>query len=138
MILLDTNVISELMRPRPDAKVAAWFELSADECAIATPALAEIAFGVEKLPPGKRRFALEEQLSELRVFFADRTFAFTGQSAAIFGSVMAEALKQGHNMGVMDGMIATVATEQDAKLATRNVRDFRWVSIQLINPWEAT
>ncbi|MBK6706532.1 MAG: type II toxin-antitoxin system VapC family toxin [Sphingomonadales bacterium] len=138
MILLDTNVISELMRNRPEPKVVRWFETVAGECAISTPALAEIAFGVEKLPQGKRRLALDEQLSEWRMFFADRTLAFTGLSATIYGGVMADALKQGHNMGVIDGLIAAIAIEQEATLATRNTKDFKSASIELINPWEAS
>lgn len=135
MILLDTNVISELMRSKPDAKVSTWFEMVTDDCAIASPALAETAFGVEKLPLGKRRLTLEEKLSEWRAFFAGRTLSFTGLSATIYGNVMADALKQGHNMSVMDGMIAAIAIEQEATLATRNTKDFKFVSLDLINPW---
>lgn len=137
MILLDTNVISELMRPRPDPKVTTWFEAVAGDCAIAAPALAEIAFGVEKLPHGKRRSVLEDQLAEWRVFFADKIVPFTGLSATIYGSVMADALNVGHNMDAVDGMIAAIAIEQEAKLATRNVKDFISPSVDLINPWEA-
>jgi toxin FitB len=135
VILLDTNVISELMRGKPDPKVTNWFETVAGECAIPSPALAEVAFGVDKLPQGKRRMVLEEKLAEWRVFFADRTLPFTGLSATNYGGVMADALRQGHNMSVMDGMIAAIAIEQESMLATRNVKDFKSVSVDLINPW---
>jgi toxin FitB len=138
VILLDTNVISELMRLKPDANVTNWFEMVAEGCGIAAPALAEIAFGVEKLPQGKRRMVLEEQLSEWRLFFADKTFPFTGLSATIYGGVMADALKLGHNMDAIDGMIAAIVIEREATLATRNTKDFKYVSVDLINPWEAS
>ena len=136
MILLDTNVISELMKRPADPNVAHWFQAHDPLCFLPSPALAEMAFGIARLPHGTRRRELEAKLSEWRLRYADRTLSFTGTTAMIYGTVMAEALASGHNMSVADGQIAAVAVEHGATVATRNIRDFRVTSVSIINPWD--
>ena len=135
MILLDTNVISELMKRPTDPNVAHWFQTHDPQCFLPSPALAEMAFGIARLPYGTRRRELEAKLSEWRLRYAERTLSFTGTTAMIYGTVMAEALASGHNMSVVDAQIAAIAVEQSATLATRNLRDFKVTSVSLTNPW---
>lgn len=137
MILLDTNVISELMRENPDPDVARWFSLNDGEAALPAIAVAELAFGIAKLPEGARRNALGQRLVEWRLRFADRSPGFTSNTAMLYGEIMANARRGGHNMAVPDAQIAAIALERDCALATRNGRDFAITSVALINPWHA-
>jgi toxin FitB len=137
VILLDTNVISELMKKPADEHVVEWYVVYEAESWICAPALAEIAFGIARLPLGKRRSGLEANLNDLRIRFSERTLALTAVSAMIYGDVMFDALNSKHNMSVIDGQIAAIAIEHEAHLATRNIKDFQHVSVDLINPWEA-
>jgi toxin FitB len=124
------------MKKPADKQVVEWYVAREAETWLSAPALAEIAFGITRLPIGKRRSGLEANLSDLRVRFGERTLTFTAVSALIYGDVMFDALNAKHNMSVIDGQIAAIAIEQEAQLATRNVKDFRFVSVELINPWE--
>ena len=137
MILLDTNVISELMRETCDARVAQWFSLNEGDAALPAIAIAELAFGIAKLPEGARRNALASKLGEWRMRFADRSPGFTANTAMLYGEVMANARRSGHNMAVPDAQIAAIAMEQGCPLATRNGKDFATTSLTLINPWDA-
>lgn len=136
MILLDTNVVSELMKDMPDPAVDVWFAENEQDTAIPAPVIGEIAFGIAKLPAGAKKTALESRLSEWRVRYSDRSVPLTASTAMLYGAVMAEALSAKHNMAVVDGQIAAMAIEQDAVLATRNVKDFKTTSARLINPWD--
>lgn len=137
MILLDTNVISELMRENIDPGVARWFSLNDGDAALPAIAIAELAFGIAKLPDGARRNALTRKLGEWRLRFADRSLGFTANTAMLYGEIMADARRNGHNMAVPDAQIAAIALEHDYALATRNGRDFATTSVALINPWQA-
>ena len=137
MILLDTNVISELMREKCDPGVARWFSLNEGDTALPAMAIAELAFGIAKLPEGARRNALGKQLGEWRLHFADRSPGFTANTAMLYGEIMAGARRNGHNMAVPDAQIAAIALEQDCALATRNGKDFATTPVTLINPWDA-
>lgn len=136
MILLDTNVVSELMKDMPDPAVDEWFAVNEQDTAIPAPVIGEIAFGIAKLPAGAKKRALESRFSEWRVRYADRTIAFTASAAMLYGAIMAEALSTRHNMAVVDGQIAAMAVEQDAVLAMRNIKDFKTASATLANPWD--
>lgn len=137
MILLDTNVISELMRENPEPEVGRWFSRNDGEVALPAIAVAELAFGIAKLPEGARRNALGQRLVEWRLRFADRSPGFTSNTAMLYGEIMANARRGGHNMAVPDAQIAAIALEHDCALATRNGRDFATTSIALIDPWQA-
>ena len=126
MILLDTNVISELMKKPANEQVTAWYLLHEAETIICAPSLGELAFGIARLPEGRRRSGLEADLADLRVRYADN----------IYGDIMFDALTAKHNMNVVDGQIAAIAVENGLQLATRNIKDFRFTDLALINPWE--
>jgi predicted nucleic acid-binding protein len=136
VILLDTNVISELMKDDPDPSVDKWFGRNEANVALPTPALGEIAFGIAKLATGKKQTALHTRLIEWRMRLLDRTYPFASTTIMIYGDIMAEALSAKHNMSVADGQIAAIAAEHDYVLATRNIRDFKYISLALVNPWD--
>jgi toxin FitB len=135
VILLDTNVMSELMRPVCDSVVLRWFLLNEDDCCLSSVAIGELAYGTAKLDIGQRRQRLETQVSEWRIRFQSRILVHTDTTAMIYGELMAQQRRQGRPMSIPDGQIAASAIEHDAVLATRNLRDFEGVSLKLVDPW---
>nr|WP_269769729.1 type II toxin-antitoxin system VapC family toxin [Sphingomonas formosensis] len=135
-MLLDTNVMSELMKPTPDAVVEHWFLRHEEECVLASIAIGELAYGVAKLEAGARKQRLGEQIAEWRLHFAGRTHAFTAATAMLYGEILGKARRAGRPMSVPDAQIAAIAQQHDCTLATRNVPDFQTTGLALINPWE--
>lgn len=140
MILLDTNVISELMRPEPAPQVLSWLDsqprVNLRICAIS---VAEIRRGIWRLPDGKRkeRFWVVFERA-LAVSLNSTVLSFDDCAANTFGEIAARRQSAGFNTPVMDLMIASIALIHNAKLATRNTRDFEGCGIELINPWQET
>jgi hypothetical protein len=137
MIILDTNVVSELMRPEPERAVAAWFEgLGSEALATTTITLAEIGFGLARLPAGPRRTRLE-------VGFAAFTepegplpiMPFTAEAALAAGQWRAARDAAGQLVSFADAAIAGIVLTHGATLATRNTRDFAGLGAILIHPW---
>lgn len=136
MIFLDTNVISETFRKLPDEAVISWLSRYDAEIALSTVAIAEIAFGIQKIVPDQRAARLEQRLSEWRHRFADRIFGLTEEAALDYGQLMGAAKRQGRPMSTADGMIAAIARVNGGRLATRNLSDFRETGLDMISPWE--
>jgi predicted nucleic acid-binding protein len=136
LILLDTHVLSELIKPRPHPGVVSWTRHSAAALAIPTIAVAEMAFGIEKLAEGRRREDLLSGLNRLVTEFADRLFDFNVKAAWAYARILATTRKRGRPMSVPDAAIAAIAAANDCALATRNVEDFTTAGLQLINPWQ--
>jgi predicted nucleic acid-binding protein len=136
VILLDTNVLSELIKPRPHPGVVSWTRHSAGALAIPTIAVAEMAFGIEKLAEGRRREDLLSGLHRLVTEFADRLFDFNVNATWAYARILATARKRGRPMSVPDAAIAAIAAANDCALATRNLEDFATAGLQLINPWQ--
>jgi toxin FitB len=136
VIVLDTNVVSELAKPIPNPAVVAWVD-ARDGLAIAAPALAELRFGVAGLPDGKRRTALSEAIGD---FVADDlgglVLAFDAASAGAYGLIAAARERAGHPIGIADAQIAAICAVHNAVLATQNVRDFLNTGIEIIDPWD--
>lgn len=101
-----------------------------------TVAIAEIAFGIQKIVPDQRAARLEQRLSEWRRRFADRIFGLTEEAALAYGEVMGTAKRQGRPMSTADGMIAAIARVNGGRLATRNLPDFQTTGLELISPWD--
>lgn len=136
MILLDTNVVSEGMRSNPSEAVRAWLNARrADELFLCTPVLAELHYGIERLPAGTRREHLERVLKTMEQGFSDRVLSFDTQAAFAYGQVMVERERQGRSMGTVDGMIAAIARVHEADIATRDIRGFEQLGIDLIDPF---
>lgn len=138
MIVLDTNVISELMRVEPDPYVVAW--VSAQDTlklTLTTITVAEIMRGIWRLPEGKRQKDLQARFSGfVDEGFSGKLLEFDSKAAALCGEISALRENQGLNADMVDMMIAATVRAAGAKLATRNVTDFTGCGIDLINPWE--
>ena len=138
MIVLDTNVLSELMKSQPDKSVVRWIgENQATSLFITTLTQAEILYGLEILPAGKRRTALKKAAKAMfELDFAGRILPFDTNAAQLFATIAAERRKIGRPISQIDAQIAAIARSHNATLVTRNVDDFEECGIEIINPWE--
>ncbi len=138
--LLDTNVLSELMRPQPDAAVLAWVsqQPTASLCTSAIT-VAEIEAGLALMPTGQRQRALQAAATAMfEQDFAGRLWAFDAQAAHGYARVKAQRQLAGRPMGHADAQIAALALLHEATLVTRNVSDFSGIEgLKVLNPWEA-
>ena len=136
MVILDTNVISEALKPRPDANVLAWLAAqSAREMYITTITKAEILSGVELLPSGRAKIALRAGVTQAFDKFADRVLALDDDAALAFPGIRAARAKKGRPIGELDGLIAAIARSRGFAVATRDTRGFEYCGVALINPW---
>ena len=137
MTILDTNVLSELMRPKPSARVVAWVAKQ-PTIELFTTAIteAEIFYGIQLLSKGKRQ---ESLLAAAEAMFAEdfagRVFGFEGDAARVFAEIAARRRTLGRPISHADAQIAAIAQVRRAKLATRNVADFRDCDIDVVDPW---
>jgi toxin FitB len=137
MILLDTNVISELMRRGPNAQVVAWIQdRSRSRLGITTITEAEILYGIELLPKGRRKHAL---LTTAQTMFSEdfrgRIYPFNSDAAYAFAKISAMRQTQGKPISQLDAQIAAIVQTLGAELATRNMKDFEGCGIKVLNPW---
>ena len=135
MILLDTNVISELTKPRPTYQVIKWMEENEQRLALPTITLAELRYGIARLPEGKRKKSLLKFWNETRRHFEGRTFSFDVGAAEVYGEIIATAERNGRTVKVGDGQIAAIALVRKMDVATRDTDDFAPTRVRLINPW---
>jgi predicted nucleic acid-binding protein len=139
MIVLDTNVVSELMRPIPHRGVARWVAARpASSLFTTTITQAEIFYGVRMLPRGRRRDALE---TSVRAMFDEdlggRILSFGPDAALLYAEVAAERCRVGRPISHFDAQIVAIARAVGATLATRNVRDFEGCGVRVVDPWTA-
>jgi predicted nucleic acid-binding protein len=135
--LLDTNVISELIQPKPDANVVRWID-ETDESILflSVLTLGEVRNGIERLDPGRRRGRLESWLEVgLRKRFQDRILAVDGAIAERWGALAALAAAKGKPVPVIDGLLAATALHHDFMLVTRNTADVAGTGVAVLNPW---
>ncbi len=135
MIVADTNVLSELMRPQPEPRVIVWLRKNATLLALPTVAIGELRYGVERLPRGRRKTSLEDALDALVNRFAGALINYDVLAANACGEILAVAEAAGRPMSLADAQIAACARVTRASLATRNVDDFATTKLDLINPW---
>ena len=139
MIILDTNTLSETLKPVPSNILLGWLA-GQDPVSIYTTAIsqAEMLYGVEALPAGRRREQLAQVVEEIFAQdFLGRVLPFDQQSAREFASIVASRKAVGRPISQFDAMIAAIARSQSAAVATRNTGDFEHCGIRLINPWIA-
>lgn len=139
MILLDTNVVSEPMRPLGHPAVQAWLDRQAAETLfITTTSLAELLLGVELLPDGKRKEGLAAALHELLAeLFGARILPFDRAAAEEYARLLGRARSAGHAISMADGQIAAIAATQGFTVATRDTAPFVAVGVPVIDPWAA-
>jgi predicted nucleic acid-binding protein len=137
MIILDTNVVSEPLRPRPNREVLDWLDRQSPETLyLTTINIAELWTGIEILPAGKRRTQLQNLMStDVLPLFENRVLSFDEEAAIAFARVAAKAQAAGNRIDFADCAIAAIATARGFMLATRNTKDFKGSGVELLNPW---
>lgn len=138
MIVLDTNVLSEFMRPKPHESVMAWVEgfLPIQLCTTAIT-VAEIRRGIGLLPEGRRRNALVAAAGDVfDLYLHGRILPFDAVAADIFADITTKHRNTGRSLAAFDAQIAAIARANDAILATRNMKDFQDCGVRLVNPWD--
>ena len=139
MWVLDTNVISELMRPEPEPKVMEWLGSRPCGSLFLTAIMeAELRYGLALLPAGRRRNDLTAALEDmLEQDFADRILPFDRSAARAYADIVSGRRQQGRPISHFDGQTAAIARSRDAGVATRNEIDFAGCGIAVTNPWRA-
>ena len=138
MLVLDTNVVSELMRPAPDPAIATWVAERATSSLFLTAVTeAELRYGLAVMPPGKRRERLATGLERmLKTGFANRVLPFDSGAARAYAGIAAARRRAGRPFAQADCQIAAIAQARGMAVATRNVRDFEDMGIEIFDPWE--
>ena len=135
--LLDTCILSETVRPRPDERVLRWFQTT-DRTLMYTPAvvIGEIRKGIVRMPKGSRRNLLEGWLERYRVNYVQRIVPFDADVAHSWGTLVGQLQSKGVTLPIIDSQIAATALHHDMTLVTRNVKDMEPTGVRLFNPFE--
>lgn len=136
MILLDTNVVSEAMKPAPDPQVRAWLNAQASETVyLSSVTLAELLFGIAALPAGRRRRALAQALDGLLALFPGRVLPFDAEAARSYAALAIAARSRGRGFPTPDGYIAAIAASRDFIVASRDTAPYEAAGVQVVYPW---
>lgn len=137
MIILDTNVLSETLKPKPSEAILRWLDLQEPVTTFTTAITqAEVLYSIELLPAGKRKTHLSIAIHQIFVEeFDHRILSFDGDAAEDYARIVANRESAGHPISQFDAMIAAIARSHQAVLATRNTVDFEDCGIEVINPW---
>lgn len=131
----DTNVVSELMKPQVSDAVVDWFQDNEGNVFLTSITVKELYFGMLRLPDGKRKERLREAITGIVMDCARKTFSFDAYSGFICAQLHEQALSQGRVPTVEDLMIAAICKRNECALATRNVKDFDYLGVDVINPF---
>ena len=137
MILLDTNVWSALNHPSRNSEAVRWIVAHAAEAWLSTIVIAEIRLGIENPQAAARRPALEQWLADLELSYRERTLVFDAPAAHWFGKLIARRKMEKQETKLLDIQLAAQALSRECAVATRNVRDFAWTGVRLVDPWTA-
>ena len=137
MLVLDTNVASELMRPEPASEVPNWIsERDATEMFLTAVSEAELLYGIAIIPAGRRRDMLAAAMTRwLDLGFSERILPFDSSAARAYAEIASEKRRAGRPIGEADCQIAAISHSRGAVLVTRNVRDFEGTGVDVVNPW---
>jgi len=136
MIVLDTNVVSEAMKPEPNPAVLAWLnDQAAETLYISSVTLAELLFGIQALPQGRRRNLLDSALNDLLELFKGRVLPFDTDAARHYAELALSARKGGRGFPTQDGYIAAIAASRGFAVASRDTAPFEAAGVAVINPW---
>ncbi len=137
MIVLDTNVVSEMMRASPAPAVVSWLnDQDTSALFLTTITIGEISYGLQVLPQGRRRLLLEQGFERVvEEAFTGRILDFDEKAARRYGDVMARRRKIGRPLSILDGQIAAIARANNCAVATRNGRDFVECGLEVIDPF---
>lgn len=138
MIILDTNVVAEAIRPSADSSVIDWLnQQSAETLFLTSVTLAELLFGIAALPEGKRKHALASTLDGLLKLFGERILPFETKAAQSYATLATNARAAGKGFPTPDGYIAAIAATTGFSVATRDTAPFDAVGVAVINPWNS-
>ncbi|GGK23903.1 type II toxin-antitoxin system VapC family toxin [Salinarimonas ramus] len=138
MILLDTNIVSEAIKPQPQASVRTWLDSQAEETLfLSSITVAELLFGLGVLPEGKRKAILASRVDRLLVQFAARILPFDTRAAERYAELAVAARTAGRGFPTPDGYIAAIAAAHGFAVATRDASAFKAAGLTVINPWTA-
>ena len=139
MIVLDTNVISEIFRPSPEPRVVEWLVSLTGDVAITSITLAELRAGVRRLPDGRRKDELAQRIEQaVAPYRGSRSvLAFDADAAERYAEVLASREAAGAPVSTADAQIAAICLAHGATCATRNVKDFQHTGVELVDPWNA-
>ena len=139
MILLDTNVVSEAMKPEPAAAVRAWLDAQAAATLyLSSVTIAELMFGIGALPNGRRKDKLTAALDGVMELFADRILPFDARAARRYAELAVRARAAGKGFPTPDGYIAAIAAAHDFAVASRDTSAFTAAGLVVIDPWATT
>lgn len=137
MMILDTNVISELMKESPNKNVVNWIaEIDVEQIYTTAITIAELHYGIQSLPQGKRKLALQKSLSSISSLFNKRILSFDEKTAPFYANVTVRRKEQGQPISVLDAQIAAICSRHKMPLATRSVTDFVSLELEVFNPWD--
>jgi predicted nucleic acid-binding protein len=136
VIVVDTNVVSELMRPSPSPVVVAWVRRNELELYTTSITVAEIRYGIERLPAGHRKELLRTTAEEIFADFEERVLPFDAAAAGEYAITVSDRDRAGLPIDGFDAQIASICRTHQAVLATRNAKDFRSTGIAVIDPWQ--
>ena len=137
MIVVDTNVVSEAMKPEPHAAVRAWLnEQAAETLYLSSVTLAELLFGIAALPAGKRKDMLEKALGGLTRLFRDRVLPFDTDAARGYAELAVKAKASGRGFPTPDGYIAAIAASRGFIVASRDTAPYEAAGVPVIDPWK--
>jgi len=139
VIVLDTNVISEPVKPLADPGVVSWLDRQGKETLyLCAPVLMEVLLGITLLPEGRRKSAMKAAVQALLAnYFADRFLAFEREAAVVYASLASSASARGYSISVGDCQIAAIAAVHGFAVATRDTAPFRAAGVPTINPWQS-
>jgi predicted nucleic acid-binding protein len=138
MIVLDTNVVSEAMKPEPNPKVRAWLnDQIAETLYLTSVTMAEMLFGIGALPAGKRRSALTQALNGLLELFHDRVLPFDVDAARHYAELAVSARNAGRGFPTPDGYIAAIAASRGFIVASRDTAAFEAGGLRILDPWQS-
>jgi len=138
MIILDTNIVAELMRPTPEARVLRWFaSQAAEDLHVTAVTMAEILYGIELISTSRRRDTVRAAADKMfEQVFGDRILTFEDRAARVFSQVASSRRRQGKPISESDAQNAAITRVHGATLATRNPYVFEGCGVRLVNPWE--
>lgn len=135
MIVIDTNVLSEPLRTRPEPRVLAWLSTVSGEVGFTSISVGEILTGVRRLPAGRRRDGLLAEVERSFGTYAALVLPYDEPAARTYAAMNESRRVAGHPLSVEDGMIAAICRSRGLALATRNTKDFHGLGLELIDPW---
>jgi predicted nucleic acid-binding protein len=136
MIVVDTNVVSELMRSKPSLALREWVaHVAGEQICVTSVTLAEILYGIERLPTGRRQSELRTAATDVLSALDDRLLPFDSTAALLYSSIVSSRERRGMPIGGFDAQIASICATHGSVLATRDTTDFQHTGIDVIDPW---